>query len=342
MYRLFLRSTLIAVILIFGMRYSHIMAAPATLNHSTYTQPLKPGWLFKRPISIENKGNKITNAVIEIKLDSRNFDYAKAQANGADIRFTTSANLKGDGIPYWIEQWNNKGITTIWLKVALLKDHEKRQITMFYGNPEAAPVTNGNATFLFFDDFESGDYTKKWTNVSIGEVTEEGGMLKLKESDGQDGIITADFNVTGPMIIRTLYQRGNADEHWTRAGVGGWNNFLCFGDHTDFAGTGTNYVMIYDGNSLSSLKTPPLVKAANQKITDKWRLVAFWYDGQNLKGMQDDVTVTWPMANASSKLSLRTLDNDAWDNFAYITVSPYMDVVPIVTIGSEVKNMATL
>ncbi|WP_159471573.1 hypothetical protein [Dyadobacter sp. 3J3] len=48
--------------------------------------------------------------------------------------------------------------------------------------------------------------------------------MKLKETDGQDGIVTANFNVTGKMIVRTLYQREGADRHWVRAGVGGWNN----------------------------------------------------------------------------------------------------------------------
>ena len=246
--------------------------------------------------------------------------------------------LKGDGLAYWIEQWDADGISRIWVKVPLLKAKGALKLAMFYGNSTAGAVSNGNATFLFFDDFESGDYTKKWTNLSIGQVEEQGGILKLKEADGEDGIITANFNVGGKVIIRTLYQRFNADQHWTRAGIGGWNYFLCFGDHTDFAGMGTNYVMIYGDKSLSDLKTPPLVKAANNVITNKWRAAAFWYDGHNLNGRQDEVTVSWPAADGSSKLSLRTLDNDAWDNFAYITVSPFIAAEPRVSVGRQKSN----
>lgn len=295
------------------------------------------GWEFKREISIANSGGRVTNAAVLIQINSSDFDYAKTKADGADIRFSAAKNLKGSGLNYWIEQWNDSGLTRIWVKVPELKAKGQLTINMYYGNPSAQPVSNGEATFSFFDDFEGSDFTKKWTNVSIGNVEEQGGILKLKETDGQDGIITANFNVTGQMIIRTKYQRGNADEHWTRAGIGGWNYFLCFGDHTDFAGTGTNYVMLYDNNSLSSLKSAPLVKAANKKITDKWRPVSFWYDGNNLNGMQDDVTITWPVPNASSKLALRTLDNDAWDNFAFVTVSPYGNAEPTVTIGQQQK-----
>ena len=333
MNRLLSKTILIAVIITLGF-YSICLTALAKAPVSAS----KSAWSFKRPITIINSGDKIDNAVVRVQLNGNNFDYSKAKANGADLRFAEGKSLKDASLPYWIEKWNNNGDAVIWVKVPLLKAGQKLTLQMYYGNPAAEAASDGNSTFLFFDDFESGDYTKKWTNVSIGEVAEQGGVLKLKESDGEDGIITANFQITGQMIIRTLYQRGNADEHWTRAGIGGWNSFLCFGDHTDFAGTGTNYVMIYDGNSLSSLKIAPLVKAANKKITDKWRPAAFWYDGKNLNGMQDDVSVAWPMANASSKLSLRTLDNDAWDNFAFITVSPYSNGKQEATVGAEGKN----
>ena len=295
-------------------------------------------WNFKRIISIKNTASQKTNAVVQIELNSANFDYTKANANGSDVRFTIG-NFKNNGLSYWIEQWNENGVSRIWVKIPKLKAKAELKIAMVYGNPSAQPVSNGASTFLFFDDFNSGDYKTKWTNVSIGQVEEKDGSLRLKEADGEDGIIAANFNVAGKMIIRTLYQRGNGDEHWTRAGIGGWNYFFCFGDHTNFAGTGTNWVMLYDFNSLTSLTAAPLVKAANKVITNQWRRATFWYDGQNLKGMQDDVTVEWPVASReSSKLSLRTLDNDAWDSFKYITVSPFDGAEPKVSIGGQQLN----
>jgi len=329
-----------------------IIASFAFLFYTYPAQALVPGhnkvkavkppaakWGFQRKITIENHGSQVSDAVIQIQFDNKEFDYTKAKADGADIRFsTTSGNVNAAGLKYWIEQWNVDGITRIWVKVPVLKVKNGNTIYMHYGNANAAAASNGNATFLFFDDFEDGNYSKKWDNISIGEVKEQNGLLKLRETDGQDGIINAKFNVTGKMIIRTLYQREAADEHWTRAGIGGWDHWLCFGDHTEVAATGTNYVMIYDSASLSSLKSVPLVKAANKVITNKWRRAAYWYDGKSLEGMQDDVEVKLPTANASSKLALRTLDNDDWDNFAYITVSNYSDPETIVTLGQQQKN----
>ncbi len=304
---------------------------------------LPAAWGFKRKITIKNQGDKVSGAVIQVQFDKANFDYSKVRAGGADIRFSTmSGNLKDAELPYWIEKWNDSGASCIWVKLPVLKSHGLHTIYMYYGNADAQPVSNGNAVFLFFDDFEDIDYTKKWSNVSIGEVVEQDGVLKLKETDGQDGIITANLDVTGQMIIRTLYQRGGADQHWVRAGVGGWNNWFCFGDHTDFAGTGTNYVMLYDSASIYNLKTSPLIKAANKIITDKWRPASYWYDGKSLKGMQDGVMVEWPATNGSSKLALRTLDNDNWDNFAFVTVSRYINPAPVVIVKQQENNKPAL
>jgi hypothetical protein len=292
-------------------------------------------WGYVRAITIENTGSQATDAVVQIQLN--NFDYSKTTTGGADIRFAIKAgNFAGAGLSYWIEQWNDNGASTIWVKIPKLAAG-KNSIYLYYGNTDAKAVSDGNATFLFFDDFESGDYTKKWTNVSIEKVTEQGGILKLRGFDNKLGAINANFDLKGKMIVRTLYQREGADEHWTAAGIGGWDHWFCFGDHTEVALTGTNWVMLYTGTSINKVDEAPLVKIANKKITANWRKAAYWYDGTNLNGKQDDVTATIPTPDASSKLALRTLDNDQWDNFAYVTVSPYTGPEPAVTIGDEKK-----
>ena len=313
------------------------LGAPARLTAPKPERQSVGAWRYQRTITIENRGDEASDAVIPVEITGAAFNYADANAEGTDIRFATEG-LTGDGLPYWIEQWNEQGVSRIWVKVPMLSGQGKTTIHLYYGNPDAPAVSNGDKTFLFFDDFEDGDYTKKWTNTSIGQVVEQDGLLKLKETDGQDGIMTASVGVTGQLIIRTRYQRGGGDEHWTRAGVGGWNKWLCFGDHTDNAASGTNYVMLFDETSLSSLTSAPLIKSANGIITDQWRRVAYWYDGTELHGRQDNVTVKLPMPNAASKLTLRTLDNDNWDSFAYVTVSAYLGSESIVTMGRQQDN----
>ncbi|MES2808226.1 MAG: DUF2341 domain-containing protein [Bacteroidota bacterium] len=296
-------------------------------------------WNYSRVVTIDNNGSATANAVVKVQLYTANFDYSKAAANGADVRFSTKQGDTGDnGLSYWIEEWNTTGTSTLWIKISKLKKGDNI-IYMRYGNTEAKAQSNGEATFLFFDDFGSSDYAKKWTNVSIGDVQQRDGILKLKETDGQIGIITANFEVTGKMIIRARYQREGGDEHWTAAGIGGWNHFFCFGDHTETDGTGTNWLMLHNWASLNNLKSVPIIKSTNGKITKNWRTLAFWNDGKTINGMQDDNSVGYSVpAKSSSKLALRTLDNDAWDNFDYVAVSAYNGTEPSFSLGDQVKN----
>ncbi|MBC7400404.1 MAG: DUF2341 domain-containing protein, partial [Mucilaginibacter sp.] len=219
---------LLSMIACFGMIVSAGFAA---------TKPVAAKWGFVRKVTIDNQNAQLTDAVIKVQLDN-GFDYAKAAIGGADIRFAAKADsFSGAGLSYWIEQWNDNGASTLWVKVPKLTKGQN-SIYLYYGNVDAKAAADGNATFLFFDDFESGDFTKKWNNVSIGQVEEKEGILKLKESDGQVGMITTGFDLTGKLIVRTLYHRQGGDQHWTAAGIGGWNNWFCFDDHTEVAGMG--------------------------------------------------------------------------------------------------------
>ena len=197
-------------------------------------------WNYARELTVNNPGAPAKDAVIEVLLKS-DFSYAKAKADGADIRFSLSAAAEGEGkLPYWIEQWKANGPSRIWVKVPAMPAGNSK-VFLYYGNAAAAAASNGSETFLFFDDFQDGTFAGKWTNLSIGTAVEKNGTLQLTEADGQEGIITTAFTLTGAMIVRALYQRGNGDGHWTRGGIGGWNHWFCYGDHTDFAGSGTNY-----------------------------------------------------------------------------------------------------
>ncbi|WP_159471571.1 hypothetical protein [Dyadobacter sp. 3J3] len=96
--------------------------------------------------------------------------------------------------------------------------------------------------------------------------------------------------------------------------------------------------MLFDSASIGSLKSAPLIKAPNTVITDKWRRTDYWFDGNKLYGKQDDVTVEFPLKNASSKLTLRKLDNDSWANFKYISVSKYSGPEHKGLLGKEESN----
>ncbi|HZV59315.1 MAG TPA: DUF2341 domain-containing protein, partial [Candidatus Eremiobacteraceae bacterium] len=60
-------------------------------------------------------GTTLTNYQVHVVLGA-SFDFTKAQANGADIRFTASDGVTA--LPFWIESWNPTGSSaSLWVKV---------------------------------------------------------------------------------------------------------------------------------------------------------------------------------------------------------------------------------
>lgn len=290
-------------------------------------------WNFSRSILVHNSGAQATDAVVAVELTADKFDYSLAKSDGSDIRFSISSKqIANTGLSYWIEQWNKNGISRIWVKIPTLAQGTNTKLSMFYGNNAAAAVSNGEKTFLFFDDFNDNNFTDKWTNISIATVVEEGGLLKLKEADGENGMIMSNFDITGKMIVRTTYQRENGERHWVRSGISGWNQWLSWGDYYTTDGYADGYLMIFDKD---------VKKLLQRNVTlhpdGEIHKLSYCYDGSKLIGKRDNDTVEYTMPNAVSKLGFMTLDNDAFDMFDFVTVSNYIFPEPTVTVGVQ-KN----
>jgi hypothetical protein len=77
----------------------------------------------------------------------------KCRADFGDIRFT-----KSDGatlLDYWLESYDG-GVATFWVEVdSIPASPDTATIYVYYGKADATTTSNGDNTFLFFDDFES-------------------------------------------------------------------------------------------------------------------------------------------------------------------------------------------
>nr|MDO8114635.1 DUF2341 domain-containing protein [Candidatus Sigynarchaeota archaeon] len=117
----------------------------------------------------------VSNYQVRVDLDSR-FNYSRCQPAGQDIRFFDASN---NSLPYWIEKWNDRGKSTIWIKVLLTGTSS---IVLRYGNASASPVSNGDSVFLLFDDFSSASINiTKWTvnTDAYSTAAQSGGTLNL-------------------------------------------------------------------------------------------------------------------------------------------------------------------
>ena len=96
-----------------------------------------------------------------------------------DLRFADEA---GEELSYWIEAKSRTGVAA-WVKVPSIP-RAGTTITMQYGNPDAASQSDGDATFVFFDDFSKGFDARKWGRNAKGSVNTSGAFVR-------DGILYA-------------------------------------------------------------------------------------------------------------------------------------------------------
>jgi hypothetical protein len=152
-------------------------------------------WAHNKDINIQdNSGKDLTNYQVLIKLDSSNFDFSQAKADGSDMRFTSY----GMELPYWIEDWDKENKEAkIWVKVPNVPANGNAKLNLYYGNPNASATSNGDTTFEFFDDFLGNNLGAKWSRIK-GDWQVNNGFLTH--------IGTGVVNVPTPDIIFSNYR----------------------------------------------------------------------------------------------------------------------------------------
>jgi hypothetical protein len=138
------------------------------------------GWKYRKQINITGQsgagtnyqvllkiGESIGSSNVDFNLDMLSAKFPSAKNDGGDLRFTSS-----DGITllnFWVEDVSGTApnrVAKIWVKVADDLGTNK-SIYCYYGNFNTHNASNGDGTFLLFDDFEgTGDVdNSKWGTV---------------------------------------------------------------------------------------------------------------------------------------------------------------------------------
>lgn len=241
------------------------------------------GWPYRRSITItERSGSDLTDYQVKIELNSSNFDFSKANADGSDIRFAAD-----DGttlLPYWIEEWDSVNQTAkIWVKIPGLLANSSITIYMYYGNPDAQSESDGEAVFDFFDDFETWEGWTKYGGGVVSQSSEQArsGLFSAKKDSNADpdgaykGLgFTLDYPfVLEAWINRTYFSGANSD----RIGVIDQNG-NGYGPHVTMS---SPYVGIDKRDGYSG--------AANNKVTlttgisNEWYKVKFYWNNGEMK-----------------------------------------------------------
>jgi hypothetical protein len=136
------------------------------------------GWDYKREHSLTS-ATELTDYQVKIRVyrsegtSTGDTVYlgSKCLADYGDIRFVASDDTTE--LPYWMET-NAGTYADFWVKVGSITSDSC--IYIYYGNSSAATTSNGDTTFVFFDDFTNNTFGTKWTLGGSNHKIEDGAL----------------------------------------------------------------------------------------------------------------------------------------------------------------------
>lgn len=146
------------------------------------------GWGYYRTATIDNSaGGNLTDYQVRIQLNTAELVAAgNLRPDGADLRvFADDCSP----LPFWGDSLGISTTTDIWVKLPALAAGATTTIQIYYNNPSAPSVADGDNTFIFFDDFSSGTIDPaKWE--AVGEFNRfevENGILQYSSTGSSQG-----------------------------------------------------------------------------------------------------------------------------------------------------------
>jgi hypothetical protein len=173
-----------------------LLAPPAPL-HAAVAQPATgatpyQGWQHSGSVFVLTtpEGAQLPTSAAEtdfpllVRLHRDFFDFKQAQAQGDDIRFSTST---GVALPYQIEAWDAaQGVASIWVRVPTIKGNARQELKLYWGKAAAVSASSGPSVFN-----AANGYVSVWHMNE--QVKDEVGTL-----DSKDVGTTATAGMVGP------------------------------------------------------------------------------------------------------------------------------------------------
>jgi len=167
---------------------------PDAENYQGYRSDPITGWPYIREITVTNTGGALSDYQVAVRLSTTSMGspYQNVNADGSDLRFKDQSTTD---LSFWTESWDNTGDSLIWVKIPSIPAGSST-VYMTYGNASAVSLSDGGATFLFFDDFEdhaAGDFADGWSPAATYQVADDGGLKVLDDGTGSGEAVVAGF-----------------------------------------------------------------------------------------------------------------------------------------------------
>ena len=176
-----------------------------------------------------------TNFPLLVRLSAVNFNFAQAQSDGRDIRFSTVA---GAPLAYELEQWDaTNGQAAVWVKIPVITGNARQEIRMHWGKTGVVSEASGSAVFNAANGFASVLHLNETVSDAAGTVTPTNtGTTLATGMIGKGRNFTAGNGIASATNI-TAYPSGSnphSTEAWIRpfaatAQVLGWGTDLGWG-----------------------------------------------------------------------------------------------------------------
>jgi len=333
----------LAAVLVLATISSQIKPADATPNTEEWWDT---GWKYRIPITFTNTLDQaLYNFQLNFTIDTQILiSEGKMRSDCGDIRIV----YNGEMLPYWIDTFTmNWRYTIIWFKIGYIPPHGSVTVYMYYGNPSATSMADGDEVFLFFDDFDGPTLdTEKWyepegtgtykfdTDYIFGkEVT----CLNLTETDRFLLKSKCTFSGNVGIVARVKrFTNDASDFDFYFAIFADYNNYW-EGTPGDYSYYRHEIVNRYEGMFVYSSE-------GNRYIFKKWKLYSISRYQNNLFSVYpvDDPsyleTLSLTVTNIIDEgyLAIRSdCDEDRPHGIDWVAVRKYVSPLPNYTIGNE-------
>ena len=110
-----------------------------------------------------------TNFPLLVRLNASNFNFAEAQSDGRDIRFSTVA---GAPLSYQIEQWDAANSqAAVWVNIPVITGNARQEIKIHWSNTGVTSESNGGGVFNATNGFASVLHMNESVSDAVGTVT---------------------------------------------------------------------------------------------------------------------------------------------------------------------------
>ncbi len=285
-------------------------------------------WSRRVPVTINNAGSALTDYQVRIDVT---YD-ADMQPDFDDIRFVDADD--STELSHCRESYIDSTSAIFWVKVPSIPSGNKI-IYMYYGNAAASNASDGDATFVFFDDFPGSSLDMvKWYSWNAN-ASVSGSVVTITNTGAWGGIFS-NTQYSLPYIFVARVQKT------TTFGIGQ------VGLERWYASTGDDTLNIFDAWGGTR---PQVYYTSKYDGTDEWDEVGTWnlsaWYHYEIKAKSDEVRYYRDGVLQNTETILNAIPTGTMDIILssesfndqllvdYCFIAQYADPEPTVSIGTE-------